>query len=142
MSQTLLDILTTSQTDDTPAELRATGENLSLSIRDHLWRLLNSRRGSLTHLPHYGMPDIAALYLDLPYTRDRIMACIRQCIDDFEPRLQQPQIRPLCLDKDNDFTPFEVVGETPHGQRLKYTVSLYRNGHIQVAATGEYRHHG
>lgn len=142
MSQTVFDILTTDLLNESSGELRSPEEDLHLSIRDHLQKLLNARRGSLTHLPHYGMPDIAALYLGLPYTGDRIMAFIRQCVHDFEPRLGHPHVRAVQLDNGKDVTTFEIIGETLQGCRLKYIASLYRNGNIDVTASWEHYSHG
>lgn len=142
MSLTVFDILATDLLNETSGELRSPEEELYQSIRDHLQRLLNSRRGSLTHLPHYGMPDIAALYLGLPYTGDRIMACIRQCVSDFEPRLSHPHVRAIQQAAGRDATPFEIIGETPRGRHLKYIASLYRNGNIDVTTSWEHYPHG
>lgn len=142
MSQTVFDILATDLLNETSGELRSPEEELYQSIRDHLQRLLNSRRGSLTHLPQYGMPDIAALYLGLPYTGDRIMACIRQCVSDFEPRLSHSHVRAAQQNLGKDATLFEIIGETPQGRRLKYIASLYRNGNIDVTTSWEHYPHG
>lgn len=142
MSRTIFDILTSDPSIESQGELRSPEEDLYLSIRDHLHRLFNSRRGSLTHLPHFGMPDIAALYLDLPYTSDRIMTALRQCVTDFEPRLCHPHVRPVHREDDRDVTQFELVGETPHGRRVKYIVSLFRNGSVEVNTTWEQYAHG
>jgi type VI secretion system protein len=142
MSQTIFDILTADPITDSPGEFRSPEEAVVVSIRDHLRRLLNCRRGSLTHLPHFGMPDIAALYLELPYTSDRIMASIRQCVSDFEPRICHPHVRPVQREDKRDVTQFELVGETHKGNRLKYIVSLYRSGSIEVAAGWEQYNHG
>lgn len=142
MPQTILDILTSDLPNESQGDLRSSDEDLYLSIRDHLRRLFNARRGSLTHLPHFGMPDIAALYLELPYTSDRIMTSIRQCVIDFEPRLCHPQVRAVQRADDRDVTQFELVGETLQGRRLKYVVSLYRDGSIVVSTTWEQNTHG
>lgn len=142
MALTVFDILAVDLLNETSSELRSPEEELYQSIRDHLQRLLNARRGSLTHLPHYGMPDIAALYLGLPYTGDRIMTCIRQCVSDFEPRLGHPHVRAIQQDTGKDATPFEIIGETPQGRRLKYIASLHRNGNIDVTTSWEHYPHG
>ena len=142
MPQTILDILTSDLSNESQGDLNSSDEDLYLSIRDHLRRLFNSRRGSLIHLPHFGMPDIAALYLELPYTSDRIMTSIRQCVIDFEPRLVHPQVRAFHREDDRDVTQFELFGETPLGRRVKYIVSLYRTGAVEVATTWEQYTHG
>lgn len=137
MSKTIFDILVTDSAPETRSMIRSREEEVDLSIRNHLHRLLNSRRGSLTHLPDFGMPDIAALYLELPYTRDKIMSCIRQCVSDFEPRLRHPHVRPVHRDDKRDVTQFDLIGETHQGRRLQYIISLYRNGSVEVAASWE-----
>ena len=38
------------------------------NIREHLTCLLNSRCGSVSHLPDYGLPDLADIYRELPYS--------------------------------------------------------------------------
>jgi len=142
MSQTIFDILTFDPSAESQGELRSPEEDLYLSIRNHLQRLFNSRRGSLTHLPHFGMPDIAALYLELPYTSDRIMNALRQCVVEFEPRLGHPHVRAIHREDDRDVTQFDLFGETPVGRRVKYIVSLYRTGAVEVATTREQYAHG
>ncbi len=141
MSQTIFDILTCGLPSESTEEFQTPEEELALSVRNHLQRMLNARRCSLTHLPHYGMPDIAELYLGLPYSRDKIMNCIRQCVEDFEPRLVNPNIRTLDPRDGKDVTQFEIVGESSRGQRLKYITSIFRNGSIKVVTAGEYFSH-
>ncbi|MGH7455136.1 MAG: type VI secretion system baseplate subunit TssE, partial [bacterium] len=43
-------------------------EQRKLSIMDNLTRMFNSRRGSIAHLPDYGLPDITQVYRELPYS--------------------------------------------------------------------------
>jgi type VI secretion system protein len=62
------------------------------SIRDHLIRLLNTRRGSLIHLPDYGMPDIGEIYQGLPYSINRLKNALVRLIEYFEPRLSNVHI--------------------------------------------------
>lgn len=139
MTQTILDILT--RPDAAPLNSRTSGRDAACqSVRDHLQRLFNSRRGSLVHLPDYGMPDIAALYLALPYSRDQIMACLRQSVSLYEPRLQHPQVRALALEGNQEGTALELCGTLPGHQRVRYLVTLFRSGHITVSTGGDYYH--
>ena len=139
MNITIFDIL--AGETEYGSQTRSNDDELSLSIRNHLRHLLNTRRGSLSHLPHYGMPDITALFQGLPYTRDTIMYCIRQCVRDFEPRLRQPFVRPRHVDSGEDITQFEIVAETIKGEQVKTLCTLYRNGNIKVETAWEYYHH-
>ena len=139
MTQTILDILT--RPDAAPLNTHAGGRDAACqSVRDHLQRLLNSRRGSLVHLPDYGMPDIAALYLALPYSRDQIITSLRQSVSLYEPRLQHPQVRALVLEGDQQGTAFELSGALSGHQRVRYLVTLFRSGHIRVSTGGDYYH--
>ena len=136
MNETTFDILTQSTT----ARAEQGGLNARESVKSHLPRLLSSRQGSLAHLPDYGLPDIAALYLGLPYTRDHIMACLRHCIATYEPRIRHPHIRSLDLGDTQDGAAFEVSGEMLHQFRIRYMVTLFRDGRIRVATSGEFFH--
>ena len=40
----------------------------TLSVLDNLQRILNSRAGSLSHLPDYGLPDMGLILQGLPAT--------------------------------------------------------------------------
>ncbi|BCR03021.1 hypothetical protein DESUT3_00900 [Desulfuromonas versatilis] len=107
---------------------------LSLSLQDHLQRLLNARRGSLAHLPGYGMPDVAKLYEALPYSLEPLKAALRQCIEVYEPRLGQLQVRQAVAPGPGvGRLQFEVSGRTACGQLLRYLVCFFSGGNAQVA---------
>lgn len=139
MKQTIFDILTNPAEHD--GQQQSQDDELFLSIRNHLRHLLNARRGSLTYIPDYGMPDITALYQGLPYTRDTIMNCIRQCVEKFEPRLLHPFIQQCSVEKDEDVTQFELIAETIKGVQVKNICTIHRNGSIKVETAWEYYRH-
>ena len=41
-------------------------DQLTLSVLDNIQRILNSRAGSLSHLPDYGLPDMGTVLQGLP----------------------------------------------------------------------------
>jgi len=57
------------------------------SIRQHLWRLFNTRQGSLSYLSDYGLPDLNQIYQDLPDSVQEFTAQIIKVIQKYEPRL-------------------------------------------------------
>lgn len=65
-------------------------QQLYQSIVDHLTRLLNSRRGSVGHLPDYGLPDISGVYRNMPESVDELMQAMKETIEKYEPRLKKP----------------------------------------------------
>ena len=67
-------------------------QQLYLSISSHLLKLLNTRRGSLVHLPDYGIPDLAEIYQDLPYSVNRLVQAIKHTIEKYEPRLTNVKV--------------------------------------------------
>lgn len=64
------------------------------SIRDHLQRILNTRRGSVPLDPEFGVPDFTNLAgsFSTGSTRD-IIDSITRMIERYEPRLKQPRLR-------------------------------------------------
>jgi type VI secretion system protein len=52
--------------DGTPINVVPPEYRRAKSIADHLWRMFNTRQGSLSHLPDYGLPDITEIYRKLP----------------------------------------------------------------------------
>lgn len=79
-------------------------EQLTLSVLDNMQRILNSRAGSLSHLPDYGLPDMGTVLQGLPASAHGLMNDIARTLRRYEPRLAQvsvqliPQSRPGHLD--------------------------------------------
>ena len=80
-----------------------------LSILDNLSRLFNTRRGSIAHLPEYGLPDITAVYRDLPLSIDGLRRAIKETVTTFEPRLKRVRVEHQKTD--------------PYGMRLTFLLS-------------------
>lgn len=102
------------------------------SIQDHLSRLLNARQGVLSHLPDYGLPDIAELYGDLPYTVRSLQKAIAVCIEKFEPRLIDVEIVSLPDDKAKAVLIFEIRATLLNGQRTVFETYLMSEGNAKV----------
>jgi type VI secretion system protein len=60
------------------------------SIIDHLTFLLNTRRGSLNHLPDYGLPDISGVYRNMPESIEFLKQAMKETIEKYEPRMKKP----------------------------------------------------
>jgi len=63
-----------------------------LSVRDNVERILNSRRGSLAHLPDYGLDDLSEIYRHLPSSTHRLRDAIEATLLKYEPRLSAVEI--------------------------------------------------
>lgn len=79
-------------------------DQLTLSVLDNVQRILNSRAGSLSHLPDYGLPDMGTVLQGLPASAHGLMNDIARTLRRYEPRLAEvsiallPQSRPGHLE--------------------------------------------
>jgi type VI secretion system protein len=60
-----------------------------LSVLDNMQRILNSRAGTLAHLPDYGLPDMTTIIHGLPGTEHDLMETLSGVLLKYEPRLKQ-----------------------------------------------------
>jgi type VI secretion system protein len=104
-------------------------------IRNHLMLLLNTRRGSLGHIPEYGMPDVASYYSDYPtslsYLRSEIMDLIRR----FEPRLSDVNVRLIASDEREFRVSLLISGEVeePDGVvKVSYRTTISSDGKAEL----------
>jgi len=59
-----------------------------LSVQDNIQRILNSRRGSLAHLPDYGLGDLSGIYRHLPASVHTLKREMESTLLRYEPRLR------------------------------------------------------
>ncbi|PEH73897.1 type VI secretion system baseplate subunit TssE [Edwardsiella tarda] len=75
-------------------------EQVILSVLDNMQRILNTRAGSLKHLPDYGLPDMTTVLQGMPGTAHQLMRVLSGVLLKYEPRLKRvdvtmpEQIRP------------------------------------------------
>jgi type VI secretion system protein len=136
MGAGLFDVLVGHFADDSPVEGAAPAERRARSVVDHLGYLFNTRRGSLPHVPEYGLPDVAEVYRDMPDSVEPLQNAIREVIERFEPRLRRVRVEPGRHDKEAMRLVFIVAGETTDGEdlRLETTFSSTDPAEIQPAA--------
>ena len=106
-----------------------------LSIIDNLTRLFNTRRGSLAHIPDYGLPDISQVYRDLPYSIDGLRAAIKDVVERFEPRLRRVRVEKQEKDKDEEYdmrVSFIVTAELLKGQKVQFQTTFTSNDLAEV----------
>lgn len=103
------------------------------SIRTHLIRLLNSRCGSLTHLPDYGLPDVTEIYQGLPYSIDALIDAIKNTIEKYEPRLHNISIKPKPLNDKDCVLQLELCAITNTNDQLQFNTYFMSGGTAEVA---------
>lgn len=86
--------------DHTYFDQIAEDEKRRLSIAENLKMILQSRRGSVVHLPDFGMPDIMQVYLEQGMV-EPVLEQIRETILKYEPRIEKAQVLNSDFDRKN-----------------------------------------
>jgi len=60
-----------------------------LSVLDNMQRILNTRAGSLKHLPDYGLTDMTRILQGMPGTAHQLIAVLSDVLLKYEPRLKR-----------------------------------------------------
>ena len=106
--------------------------DLEQSIVDHLTRLLNARQGALVHLPDYGLPDITAMYMGLPYSVKDITEMIRQAILKYEPRLNQVRVECKKIDTREFVLQMVITARLVTGKNIALDTFFMSSGNAEV----------
>ena len=62
------------------------------SIREHIREIFSVRQGAVEARPDYGLPDLAAIYGTQGDQAREVCRQLRHAIEQFEPRLQEPDV--------------------------------------------------
>jgi len=106
------------------------------SVGDHISRLFNTRQGSISHLPDYGIPDIAQLYRGLPASFEELKISILNLIKKYEPRLERVQIRLTPFNPVDMKVNFVLSGYLKTGNAVLFNTGFSSTGEVQVAYPG------
>lgn len=121
---------------DPPGSRAGHGRWIGDAIRIHLSLLLNTRRGTLSHLPDYGVPTMSAFYTDYPDSMLQLQQVLEQLIRDYEPRLLEPRVQYIDPNTDEFRASFLIVGviEEDDGERsrVKYQTTFLSDGRAQL----------
>lgn len=63
------------------------------SVLDYLTRLFNTRRGSVAHLPDYGLPDVGEVYAEMPTSLQGFKRALVETTRRYEPRIDNVDCR-------------------------------------------------
>ena len=74
-------------------------QKLSLSIIENLRMILTTRRGSVLHLPDFGISDILQLYINSDNPVESLKQEIKELILKYEPRISEVQIQSSEFDQ-------------------------------------------
>lgn len=89
MSQpSLYEMLTGYFSGGLPIDSVDESEQVIISVMENVRRILNSRAGSIQHLPDYGLPDMSLLIQGLPGTAHNMMNILSATLLKYEPRIK------------------------------------------------------
>ncbi|MFC3624648.1 type VI secretion system baseplate subunit TssE [Vogesella amnigena] len=88
----LFEMLTGHFADGSPVDAFDVRTQTIVSVMDNIQRILNSRAGSLSHLPDYGLPDLSVIYRELPASAHRLRDIIQATLLHYEPRIRSIEI--------------------------------------------------
>ena len=127
MNLALLDILCGKLTEQSDFE-----SSLCESLQVHLTCLLNTRRGSLQHMPDYGLPDMTEIYKSLPYSVNQLINAIYETIAKYEPRLSQVKVQHLSNPYQDGVIHLAVQGKIFNGQKINFATYFISGAPVKI----------
>ncbi|URN97476.1 type VI secretion system baseplate subunit TssE [Leclercia adecarboxylata] len=88
-SPSLYEVLTGNFTGDLSLEVVNEEEQVILSVLDNIQRILNTRAGTLAHLPDYGLPDMTRILQGMPGSAHQLISTLSTVLLKYEPRLSR-----------------------------------------------------
>lgn len=108
------------------------------SIQNNLILLLNSRQGSLHHLPNYGLPDLNCIYQDLPHSLHSFSRRLIEVIENYEPRLVQVMVQYKPSQQTDCVIYFEINAKIRQGSRIYFDTYFMSCGKAIVESAENY----
>jgi len=110
---------------------------LENDITAHLVEILNTRMGSARTIPDYGLMEVSEVLHDFPDAIAMIQRSLKACIQQYEPRLKNVQVRHI---KGEGLAmmllEFEITGQfqLPDGRRqsLRLGAALDGSGNVRL----------
>ncbi len=129
----LFDILRGRFYDGTPVSSVGERTMRLQSVMSNLSRLLNTRQGSIEHLPDYGLPDAATIYRDADYPIEQLRKDIREAIEKYEPRLRRIHIERQTNEGDEMRLAFLITAQLEDGERVRFRTEFGTSHLVEVS---------
>jgi type VI secretion system protein len=123
----LFECLTGKFLDGNPVDSVPEGYLKTKSIMDHLFRLLNTRRGSIQHMSDYGIPEFSEIYYLTPEGIRRLQDAIRETVKKYEPRLQNIRVETSESENNSKNVFFVISAEIIEGPEVMFRTTLIPN---------------
>lgn len=127
MKTGLFECLTGKFMDGNPVDCVPESYLKTKSIMDHLFRLLNTRRGSIQHLEDYGIPEFSEIYRSTPEGIKRLQEAIKDTVKKYEHRLHNIQVDSFGSEVNNNKLCFVISAEIIDGPEVMFRTTLIPN---------------
>lgn len=112
---------------------------ITLSIANHLAKMLSTRAGSVQTLPDYGLPDLNDLNLSLHDSLQQSRIAIERFVELYEPRLSEVRVVMLPRTHDPLNLSFSIEGMIEvAGMKREVSFGASLNGSGQVKINKRY----
>ncbi len=131
----LYELLLGSFADGTPLEAFDEKSQTIFSVMDNIQYVLNTRAGSLSHLPEYGLPDLTSIYRDLPASAHKLKRMIETTLLRYEPRLQAVEIE-LKVPDDEAMLSYTLICHLKQAGLVRFGTWFMPDGRVKLKRYG------
>ena len=100
-----------------------------MSVLDNLQRILNSRAGSLAHLPDYGLPDMTLILQGMPGTVHELKTTLAKVLLKYEPRIQDINVVILEQTQPGELR-YAIEAELHDGELVRFGTEFMPEGKV------------
>lgn len=109
--------------------------DLKHSVTTHLHALLNTRRGSLHHMPEYGMPEYDARQ-DFHLAKTNFITALKAALERYEPRISSLCVKEVCSERVDCVLQVQLIASLAD-ESFSLAALLLSGGDILVVGSDE-----
>jgi len=102
------------------------------SILGNLGRLFNTRRGTLAHVPEFGLPDLSDVSRAAPAEVESVRRAIRDSVERFEPRLRRVRVDRDVSDPSSPYLVFLLSAEIELFGKVQFQTTIRADDLVEV----------
>lgn len=102
------------------------------SVCKHIHSLLNSRRGVLSHMKDYGLPDVEDIYEGLPYSQQTLAFEVKKLIEKYEPRVRMVNVVARDIQQSDCVIKLEIQAFLVNGSAISLSTKFASGGRANV----------
>lgn len=116
---------------DLLSQLTNRERSLKQSIAWHVLAILNTRKGSVLHLPDYGLPDYTHQN-QFAYKKQHFMTALKELIERYEPRIQSLTVNEVMTERSDCILQVQLVATLTCATEICLAALLLSGGELMV----------